>query len=172
VVLAREVGASMGTFGLVVTSEVPRTLETAIAMGFAVDDHIVMPPDIASAAMDVTGHHDRWTWEAPWVQFTEMVDQEGPVATLGDWLRAAWRAVLEAIPDDGRVLAISHGRVIEVGVIACLPNLPRTAFSLWGEPLHPCEGVRLTYSDGLFLDAQILRTRRCAPDHSDDWQRA
>jgi hypothetical protein len=36
--LAREVGAQIGPFAYVAASVVPRTVETAIAMGFAVDD--------------------------------------------------------------------------------------------------------------------------------------
>ena len=35
--LARRVGETMGRFDLVVTSDLPRAFETAIAMGYAVD---------------------------------------------------------------------------------------------------------------------------------------
>jgi broad specificity phosphatase PhoE len=35
--LARDVGSTMGPFAYVVASQIPRTLETALAMGFAVD---------------------------------------------------------------------------------------------------------------------------------------
>ena len=38
VTLARRIGAETGPFELVLTSTVPRTLETAIAMGYAVDE--------------------------------------------------------------------------------------------------------------------------------------
>lgn len=38
--VARCVGASMGPFDCVVTSRITRTLETAIAMGFAVDEQL------------------------------------------------------------------------------------------------------------------------------------
>ena len=42
--LARQLGTSLGPFALVVTSVLPRTRETAIAMGFAVDYELVMLP--------------------------------------------------------------------------------------------------------------------------------
>ena len=38
--LARRVGATMGRFDRVVTSALPRAFETAIAMGFAVDEQV------------------------------------------------------------------------------------------------------------------------------------
>jgi hypothetical protein len=41
--LARLVGESLGPFALVVTSESPRAIETAVAMGFAVDDTVEFP---------------------------------------------------------------------------------------------------------------------------------
>lgn len=41
VTYARRLGATLGPFAYVVTSVVPRARETAIAMGFAVDQEIV-----------------------------------------------------------------------------------------------------------------------------------
>jgi hypothetical protein len=43
VVLARLVGESLGPFASVVTSASPRAIETAVAMGFAVDDTVELP---------------------------------------------------------------------------------------------------------------------------------
>ncbi len=40
--LARQIGSEMGRFAYVVASLVPRTLETALAMGFAVDELVEM----------------------------------------------------------------------------------------------------------------------------------
>ena len=40
--LAREVGVGMGPFAFVLASLVPRTHETALAMGFAVDETVEM----------------------------------------------------------------------------------------------------------------------------------
>lgn len=41
--LARRIGATLGPYAQVVTTPVPRTRETAIAMGFAVDYELLMP---------------------------------------------------------------------------------------------------------------------------------
>ena len=43
ITLARAVGAGLGPVGYVVTSASPRAVETAIAMGFAVDDTVEFP---------------------------------------------------------------------------------------------------------------------------------
>jgi hypothetical protein len=40
IALAREIGNHIGPFDIVLTSYSPRTLETAIAMGFAVDEQL------------------------------------------------------------------------------------------------------------------------------------
>src|SRR5215475_12767625 len=58
VTLARRVGENLGPFERVVTSTLPRAFETAIAMGFAVDDQIEL---MSSYGMGVE-------YEAPWPQ--------------------------------------------------------------------------------------------------------
>lgn len=156
--LAREIGAGMGPFDLVLTSEVPRTLETAIAMGFGVDRQFSIPGDISAPAMAVFGHHERWSWHEPWVRFADLVRQGGPVAIFGGWLRAAWVDALESTGHGGRVLIVSHGRDIEAGVVTCLDDMSSAEFSRWGEPLHHCEGVRLSYWRGSFGNPRVIRT--------------
>ena len=51
--LARKLGESMGPFAVVATSVVPRARETALAMGFAVDQEVV------TLSSDEEGHHAR-----------------------------------------------------------------------------------------------------------------
>lgn len=160
--LAREIGMHMRKFDLVLTSEEPRTLETAIALGFAVDDTFSIPQDISVPALAALGHHERWSWDEPWVRFAKTVRQGGPVFRFGAWLRAAWVDALESTGDGGHVLVISHGRHIEAGVVGCLGDMAPPDFAHWGKPLHQCEGVRLSYAQGKFTDPCLIRTRRCA----------
>src|SRR4026207_1331780 len=58
VTLARWAGEGLGPFDQVVTSTLPRAFETAIAMGFAVDQEIEL---MSSYGMDVES-------EVPWPQ--------------------------------------------------------------------------------------------------------
>ena len=70
-----------------------------------------------------------------------LVRQGGPTARLARLQVEAWQSILRSLPDGGRALAISHGRVIECGTVACFPDAGHAA---WGPPFRHCEGMRLT----------------------------
>jgi len=154
VVLARTIGGTIGPFNLVLTSQVPRTLETAVAMGFAVDEQIETLGDLSAAVAEEIGHHDRWTWAEPFARFAEVVAKGGPTAQMGQRQQEVWQQALESIPAHGSVLIISHGRVIEAGLVTCLPNQDYVA---WGRPLQHCEGARMRYDAGEFSGLRLLR---------------
>jgi broad specificity phosphatase PhoE len=154
VALARSIGSTIGPFNLVLTSNIPRTLETAIAMGFAVDDQLEALGDIPPDVTDEIGHHDRWTWDMPFVTFAQFVSQGGPTTRLGQHQQDVWRQALDAVPHEGHVLIVSHGRVIESGLVTCLPN---GDFAMWGAALQHCEGVRMRYDADQFTDISFLR---------------
>ena len=154
VALARRIGGEIGPCDLVLTSPVPRALETAIAMGFAVNDCLEVLGDLSPAVSAEIGHHERWDWEAPFVRFAHFVRQGGPTTRMGERQRQAWVRALEAAPTGGRVLIISHGRIIESGLVTCIPA---GDFAAWGPSFQHCEGVRMTFDDGRFHGVQLLR---------------
>ena len=154
VALARQIGATIGPFDLVLTSPAPRALETAVAMGFAVHDQVEALGDLSSAVLAEIGHHERWTWEEPFGTFARFVRQGGPTARMGERQREAWVRALEAVADGGRVLIISHGRIIESGLVTCIPD---GDFAAWGAAFHHGEGVRMTFIEGRFQGVQLLR---------------
>ncbi len=120
--LARRVGASIGPFHRVVTSAITRTLETAIAMGFAVDEQLAVLGEIPPDVWDEVGHHERWGWDEPFVAFARLVREGGPVVRLGRAQAEAWRAIVGDLRQEGRALIISHGRVIGAGAVTCFPD--------------------------------------------------
>jgi broad specificity phosphatase PhoE len=154
VALARKVGGEIGPFDLVLTSPVPRALETALAMGFAVNDQPEALGDLSPAVLEEIGHHERWAWGEPFVTFAHFVRQGGPTTRMGERQREAWVRALESVPASGRVLIISHGRIIECGLVTCVPD---GDFTTWGPPFRHCEGVRLTFEGGRFHGVQLLR---------------
>jgi hypothetical protein len=77
VALAREIGNNIGTFDFALTSHGPQTLETAIAMGFAVDEQLEALGDITPEVIGEIGHHERWTWEYPFLTFAQFVERAG-----------------------------------------------------------------------------------------------
>lgn len=154
VVLARRVGHAMGPFDRVVTTLAPRAFETAIAMGFAVDEQLEVLGDIPHAVWDEIGHQERWEWDQPFVKFAQYVASGGPTARLGQRQRAAWLRALESVPDEGSALIISHGRVIEAGLVTCLPD---GDFVAWGAPFEHGEGGQLSYHEGRFGNVKFRR---------------
>ena len=151
---ARRIGETLRPFDLVLASHIPRTLETAIAMGFAVDEQLDVLGDIPAAVWDEIGHQERWAWEQPFAMFAEFVARGGPTAQLGACQREAWVNALESVPTNGSVLIISHGRVIESGLVTTVPD---GDFANWGAPFQHGEGIRLCYERGHFHDITFRR---------------
>jgi broad specificity phosphatase PhoE len=151
---SRTLGTASGPFDLVLISISPRTLETAIAMGFAVDDQLQALGDIPAEVVDEIGHQERWSWEAPFVRFAQVVAHGGATAQMGRRQYQAWVQAVESLPPHGQVLVISHGRVIEAGLVTCFPD---GAFAAWGAPFQHCEGVRLQYAASRFTEVHFLR---------------
>ena len=152
---ARQLGASLGPFAQVVTSVVPRTRETAIAMGFAVDYELVTltTDDDLYAEME----RSRW-WETthPCTALGRLIATNGATWRYGHALVALWRDVLNTIPDGSAALVIGHSGDLEIALVACFPHADHTT---WGGPFGICEGARLTFAGdpGHFTIVELLR---------------
>ncbi len=148
VTLARLVGENLGPFDRVITSTVPRAFETAIAMGFAVDEQIELMSTTGAAV-----EH-----EAPWplscAGYAEVVRQGGAAAKYAGQLAAIYNNLADYLADGRAALVINHGGVVEMGAVACLPDADHFA---WGSHFEPCEGIRLFWDDGKFMNAEVLR---------------
>lgn len=155
--LARQVGFDMGPFEYVVASRVPRTLETALAMGFAVDELVEMGGvgwEQATAEID---NRSLRSEEDLYLRYVDRFATGGAVAQLGQHQVAVWKHAVDRIRAGGAALVISHGGLIEPALIAALPR--DWDHSRWGRGFEQCEGVRLAW-DGGFSDALPLRLRR------------
>ena len=154
VALARAVGACLGPFAKVVASPVPRTAETALAMGFAVDDIVDLPSGYVPGLLD---HHAQWSWPHPYARYAELIAQGGAVAHIAATIRTALIRIVAAVPDGSAALLISHGGTIEPALVACLPDADHTS---WGAALSHLDGARLTFDNGTFVDIQLRRRDR------------
>lgn len=154
--LARRVGATMGSFDYVLTSDQPRTVETALAMGFAVDATADMGGGLVEAAtMEKGEHHAQWDWGSEaFVRYAELVARDGPTAAIGRHQVKLWRAVVNRLPSGGRGLVIAHGGVIEPGLVGLRPE---AAHRSWGAALGHLEGARLAYADTRVVRVQLIR---------------
>ena len=148
VTLARLVGQNLGPFDRVVTSTLPRAFETAIAMGFAVDEQNEL----------MSSYSDAVEMEAPWplspAQYAEIIETGGAAARYANQLADFYQSIANYLADGRAGLVVNHGGVAEMGAIACLPTADH--FS-WGPHFECCEGVRLFWEDGQFVNAEILR---------------
>ncbi|WP_211588565.1 histidine phosphatase family protein [Allorhizocola rhizosphaerae] len=157
VALARAVGLELGAFGYVVTSASPRAIETAVAMGYAVDDAIEMPSGYVSGEV---AHHEQWSWSQPYVRYAELIKSGGGLAAVAQAHRAMWTDAVESVPDGTGVLVISHGGCIEPALVFCLPEADHAS---WGAPFGHCDGARLDFDNGRFTNVRLCR----APTPSD-----
>jgi broad specificity phosphatase PhoE len=148
VTLARLVGQNLGPFDRVVTSTLPRAIETAIAMGFGVDE---FNETMSSYGNDVER-------EAPWplscAGYAEVVRNGGAAAQYANQLKAVYTKLADYLMDGRAALVVNHGGVLELGAIACLPDADHFK---WGSHFDYCEGIRLFWDDGKFVDGEILR---------------
>ena len=145
--LARLVGHFSGPFGLVVTSTIPRAIETAIAMGFEV--HETLP-----ALGEGMGTLSRQVgWPNPFPRVVRAVNDLTEGAAFASVQSDLWRSVVERVEDGQRALIVTHGGFVEFGAVASLPNADHGA---WGDAIGYCEGVRLNFEGG-FAECEVLR---------------
>ena len=151
VTLARLVGENLGPFDRVVTSTLPRAFETAIAMGFAVDEQVEL---MSTYGMDVER-------EVPWPQsfaaYAKRVRRDGAAREYGRQLTKVYARLANYLADGRSALVINHGGVLELGVVASLPDAD---YEFWGEAADYCEGARLYWEDGKCVNTELLRVSR------------
>ncbi len=149
--MARLVGDGTGRFDRAVTSRVPRAYETAIAMGYAVDDQIEAlsstPPGLigVDAAVDL---------RRGWGELQRVARAGGEAERFVRLQGDLMHAIAAALPEGGRALVISHGGIVEASAIGCRPD---DDFAGWGPGCGYCEGVRLTFEGQRCVAAEPLR---------------
>lgn len=148
VTLARRVGETMGPFERVITSTIPRAYETAIAMGFAVDEQLD-----ELGTMD-EGVETEVTWAEGFLAWSNALKRDGAAAAYSRKQAEFLRSVVAALSEGGAALVVSHGGILEAGAVGCLPDADHIR---WGRYCSWCEGVRLAFDGGEFVSIEILR---------------
>jgi len=151
VLLARRVGQTLGEYDHVATSEIPRAIETAIAMGYGVDRYHSMLGSLMLADTEF-----EWSDKIEWEVIASACRRDGLAAHAATCHADLLRSISASLPPQGRALVVSHGGVIELGVAGLLPDLD---YSDWGTACERCERVRLTFEGGTCVQAQLLRLR-------------
>jgi broad specificity phosphatase PhoE len=149
--LARLVGENLGPFDRIVTSTLPRAFETAIAMGFAIDEQIEL---MSSYGADVER-------EIPWPQsfatYAKVVKRGDAARQYANKLAEYYAELANYLADGRAALVINHGGVLELGVVASSPNAD---YESWGEAVDYCEGARLFWEVGKCVKGEVLRVSK------------
>jgi broad specificity phosphatase PhoE len=153
VALARLVGRSLGPFASVVTSASQRAIETALALGYAVDDTVDLPSGYLPGQV---AHHDQWHWPQPYRSYAELLAESIGLAAIADTHRTLWTRLVAAVPDGAAVLVICHGGGIEPALVSCLPHADHDS---WGPPFGHCDGARLCFEGASFVDIEFHRVK-------------
>ena len=151
VTLARLVGENLGPFERVVTSTLPRAFETAIAMGFAVDEQIEL---MSSYGADV---EREVSWPQSFATYSKAIERGNAAARYAQQLASFYGKLAGNLAEGRAALVINHGGVLELGVVACLPD---ASYENWGNAVDYCEGARLFWEDRKFVKAEVLRVPR------------
>ena len=147
VTLARRVGEGIGPFARVISSPKNRAVETAIAMGFAVDLEMDELGELGK------GVEDEVDWDAGFAAFARVLSHDGPTRKFATHLARLWTKLIEEIPDGGRLLIVTHGGIVEAGALGCLPASGLASRTV---ACGCCEGVRLTWDRGRWTEAMFL----------------
>jgi broad specificity phosphatase PhoE len=151
VTLAHLVGENLGPFDRVITSTLPRAFETAIAMGFAVDEQIEF----------LSTYGDAVEREVPWPQtfavYAQAVKHTSAAQKYARKLADYYSGLANYLADGRAALIINHGGVLELGVVGSFPD---SDYESWGEPSDYCEGARLYWEKGKCVNAELLRVSK------------
>jgi broad specificity phosphatase PhoE len=149
IALARRVAPSLRRFDRVVASPKPRAVETVEALGLTLDatvpDLAVMPDDVG-LAVDALAPRSF----ADYVRFTKRSRTAAEYALRQS---TRMREELEKVPEEGRLLMVSHAGIVEFAAAAARP---KEALS-FGSPAGPLEGVRLVLDRGEWVRGEVLR---------------
>lgn len=153
--LARSLAWGEEGYDWVATSSLPRAIQTAVAMGYAVSETYCALGELPEAIYLKSG------WPQGLPQMTAKLHQDSEVKAFAEQHAALWRQIAQNIPAQGSGLLISHGGLIELGLFGLATNHD---FSQWGPAFGYCEGARLMIrNDGTVAYIEPLRV--AAPMH-------
>ena len=145
------IGSALHNVLYVLTGPDRRHIETAIAMGFAVDETVDWPSAYVAGVVE---HHDQWQWNQPFVTYAELLDRSRALRDVVQTHLDHWLRAVDQVPDDSAALVISSGGSIEPVLVATSPT---SDFASWGSALHQLEGATLTFEGSRCVDLVVRR---------------
>lgn len=147
--IARRVAPTLGRFDRVVSSPIPRAVETAEALGF--------PPDALLRELALIPEEmERLVERSDARSFADYVGLTRKKRSATAYARSQselMRRQLELVPEGGHLLIVSHGGVIEFGAAGARPD-DALAF---GDRAGHLEGIRLYLEGRTWVRGEVLR---------------
>ena len=145
---ARNASARDRLYALVVTSPVPRAIQTAVAMGHSVDETNWF---LASMGERVS---QALIFDAGFAAIQHAIITDRAAALYAELQALELRHELSRVEPGEAVLVVSHGGIAEAGIIGLLDGIDVAAF---GPSLDYCEGARLELVGDRCRHVQLLR---------------
>ena len=134
--LAAKSAESLSHVDQVLVSELGRGANTAIAMGYKVSRSIPGLGDIDGALIE------QISWPSPLSYIAEACRENEQCRAFAEAQRMHWQHGIERLPEATNTLLISHGGIMELGLIGCVPD---EDFEAIGDVFAYCEGFRLSF---------------------------
>lgn len=146
---ARSVGEALPDFGYVLTGPDRRHTETAIAMGYAVDETVEWPSGYVAGVVE---HHDQWRWSQPFVRYAELLRMSPALRDVAQTHLGHWRRAVDQVGDREAALVVSSGGSIEPVLVAALSAGDLAG---WGSALHQLDGATLTFDGSTCVELAV-----------------
>ena len=137
IALAQLVATHSKAFDLVVTSDIPRAIETAQAMGCSVGD---IQAELGYLPGNV---FKQINWPSSIGDVSEIAATNRDCQSFAQLQSGLWLNIVNKLSPGEKALIITHGAFIELGLIATLPSID---FTKLGHAFGYCEGVRLIFT--------------------------
>jgi len=128
----------MGSFDRVFTSTLPRSIETAIAMGYQVTECI---KELGSLPNEI---FEKLDWPSTLQAISEVIKTNNDCFNFARQQASIWFDCIRGLPDESRILIISHGGIIELGALG---SVSLNEYSASRGAFGYCEGLSLEYND-------------------------
>ncbi|EPJ54417.1 MAG: hypothetical protein OFPI_06640 [Osedax symbiont Rs2] len=147
IALAELVASCSQAFDLVITSDIPRAIETAQAMGCAVDEQQRALGYLPAIVFE------QINWPSCIADVADITAKNKPCQTFAQLQAKLWLDISNKLSPGGKALIITHGAFIDLGLIATLPSVD---YKELGPAFGYCEGIRLVFDQEL-VDFEMLR---------------
>jgi broad specificity phosphatase PhoE len=144
----KQASACNRSYAHVVTSPIPRAIQTAVAMGHAVDEE-----DWTLGSMGALVG-ESIIFDAGFAAIQHAIRTDRTAGLYAELQALQLRHHLTQVEPGESVLVVSHGGIAEAGVIGLLPDVDLSGF---GPSLDYCEGARLEFVDDRCTRIQVLR---------------